>query len=880
MKRFLFFLCLLFPLVIHAQHHSWDGKGLSPMAKMRCLNIFVNIIYDIDTTVNVFEDSTYWPRINDTTLEGINNAAIPTYLLDWMDTVYVPGQLRGTCTRIFGESSFDSLQLIGEFIVVNIKESTILQNYAFNEWGITDAVCDFIQQKGFSTIYGHNQIIDYDYNQNNRIDYVNFLIRNISKSYGGLNLGNGHGSWHCTININGISYYNENGTIQCVGAGNFVINPTCVVIHEIGHSLFGDNDFHTSGGNHRGSTGTMPFLNIQFGYGLMGAAGASLVSCNGYDRWRMHWKHPQSIDYISAQNNTGLISIPSDVSKEDGNVSFVLRDFVTCGDAIRIKLPYKDSETSSNQYIWLENHQIRNDKLDFLQYSNTDDCRPQGKAGIYAYYQIGREVLESFNSSEIWDNYHRDNLKIIPAEGYYDYIRKDTSYHFGCVADGDVNYLIRRGNPNPFCGGQDQEDQFFPLESDSILYISRETAMWGKTFNNEYDGHLACLGDTLDAFIPPFKINMGTNPSTCNAKTYFSRNNQKNSGYIISSSTNMNTQTTYLTGLSIEMLRKGRSTILVNIRWDDYDITNDTRWTGNIALKDTAILTTPYSITLAQNRTVALPYRDTVTGLFAGRTQWICESGSYFRQDDSTHVYLTENSSLIFQSGSTYEQEEAAVMCVQAGCTLHVQDGANMLFMGTLEIDSGAVAILNGTVHFGNAARLIVRPGGVLIVNGGTLTSAGAGAMWQGVELVGDRTKHQEPQYQGTVELWNGAVIENAVTAIRTGLQGDNWHTTGGIIKATDAVFRNNQQAIEFLSYCDTVSGTSLRDNCSFFTRCVFTIGTDNLLAQNNLQFYNHVTMWDVKNVKFKGCTFENNIHLGKLCRFSHIESGMCSTNS
>ena len=328
----------------------------------------------------------------------------------------------------------------------------------------------------------------------------------------------------------------------------------------------------------------------------------------------------------------------------------------------------------------------------------------------------------------------------------------------------------------------------------------------------------------------------------------------------------MNTQTTYLTGLSIEMLRKSRSTILVNIRWDDYDITNDTRWTGKIALKDTAILTTPYSITLAQNRTVALPYRDTVTGLFAGRTQWTCEAGSYFRQNDSTHVYLTENSSLIFQSGSTYEQEEAAVMCVQAGCTLHVQDGANMLFMGTLEIDSGAVAILNGTVHFGNAARLIVRPGGVLIVNGGTLTSAGAGAMWQGVELVGDRTKHQEPQYQGTVELWNGAVIENAVTAIRTGLQGDNWHTTGGIIKATDAVFRNNQQAIEFLSYCDTVSGTSLRDNCSFFTRCVFTIGTDNLLAQNNLQFYNHVTLWDVKNVKFKGCTFENNMHLGKLC--------------
>ena len=129
------------------------------------------------------------------------------------------------------------------------------------------------------------------------------------------------------------------------------------------------------------------------------------------------------------------------------------------------------------------------------------------------------------------------------------------------------------------------------------------------------------------------------------------------------------------------MLKKSTSTILVNIRWDDYDITNDTRWTGNIVLKDTAILTTPYSITLAQNRTVALPYRDTVTGLFAGRTQWTCEAGSYFRQNDSTHVYLTENSSLIFQSGSTYEQAEDAVMHVQAGCSLLVQSGANAKFL-------------------------------------------------------------------------------------------------------------------------------------------------------------------------------------------------------
>ena len=125
----------------------------------------------------------------------------------------------------------------------------------------------------------------------------------------------------------------------------------------------------------------------------MGGAGSTLVSCNGYERWRMHWKHSQSIDFIAARNVDNTQSVISDISIEDGNQTFLLRDFVTYGDAVRIKLPYKDSVTSSNQYIWLENHQVgSNGKLDFLQYSNTEVCRQQGAAGIYAYYQIGRDV--------------------------------------------------------------------------------------------------------------------------------------------------------------------------------------------------------------------------------------------------------------------------------------------------------------------------------------------------------------------------------------------------------------------------------------------------------------------------------------------------------
>ena len=200
--------------------------------------------------------------------------------------------------------------------------------------------------------------------------------------------------------------------------------------------------------------------------------------------------------------------------------------------------------------------------------------------------------------------------------------------------------------------------------------------------------------------------------------------------------------------------------------------------------------------------------------------------------------------------------------CENTSSVIHIEKDQKINYhrrlFHSIAIDSGVTLTVSCHLEMSPSTRIIVLPGGKLIVDGGTITSAGAGEMWQGIEVVGDRTKHQNSQNQGTVVLKNRAVIENAVTAIRTGIEDDNWHTTGGIIIAEDASFKNNQRAVEFLSYNDTVSTTNIQDNCSYFTRCTFAIDTNNLLAQNNRQFNHHVTLWDVKNVKFKGCSFEN----------------------
>ena len=44
----------------------------------------------------------------------------------------------------------------------------------------------------------------------------------------------------------------------------------------------------------------------------------------------------------------------------------------------------------------------------------------------------------------MWDSKHRDNLRIIPAEGFYDYEKVDETYNLQCVSYSDHNYTLRR----------------------------------------------------------------------------------------------------------------------------------------------------------------------------------------------------------------------------------------------------------------------------------------------------------------------------------------------------------------------------------------------------------------------------------------------------
>ncbi len=178
-------------------------------------------------------------------------------------------------------------------------------------------------------------------------------------------------------------------------------------------------------------------------------------------------------------------------------------------------------------------------------------------------------------------------------------------------------------------------------------------------------------------------------------------------------------------------------------------------------------------------------------------------------------------------------------------------------------VNNGAHLTIKSELRFSEDSRIIVKPGGRLILDGCRLTNACFDEMWQGIEVWGNASTYQyevNGSYgQGYLELKNGAVIENAVCAVEL-WHPDHYSTTGGIIHATDATFRNNAKAVHALWYTNYsyLNGREMPYN-SFFHNCTFSIDY-NYIGTNT--FYKHVDMAHVNGIGFLGCDFSTSRHI------------------
>lgn len=119
-------------------------------------------------------------------------------------------------------------------------------------------------------------------------------------------------------------------------------------------------------------------------------------------------------------------------------------------------------------------------------------------------------------------------------------------------------------------------------------------------------------------------------------------------------------------------------------------------------------------------------------------------------------------------------------------------------------IDSLATLTIIGEVYFVPEAKLIVKPGGKLIINGGKLGTS-CEALWKGVEVLGHSNLTQYSNTnQGFVQVTNSGSIQDAKAAISTAQSTTNGFvagTSGGTFSCTNAKFLNNKCSIHVYPY-------------------------------------------------------------------------------
>jgi hypothetical protein len=711
MKSRVFYFLIILSSAVSGQDtlRTYYGDNMSPEDTLRVLNIFVNINYDQCDTCDPLngQNTPYW---NPGPPNSIN-VNPPSYLTDWMDSDFDPDDIHGTFTRILAQASFNTLIVIGDHVVVNITQSKITPvspNQSFYIQPLIDSSIALINQSGgLHTLNGHNSIHDYDgsviienlrYKMkrpdfNRKIDFVQFIVRNSTPRHGGLAIDRGIARINVKIPllIDSVFYFNDAGTMQIVGVQNLAVPEIMPKeVHEMAHNLLGMTNAAHRGGGGPLNMGDLVTLEPNGGWSLLGGSYSSIVSCNGFDRWQLNWRGPTNKDYpIAVQNNN------ADIKKTDGPKTFYLRDFITYGDAVRIMMPYRD-EGALNQYLWLENHQIHaNGMIDYPCYWEYA-CKDNGIPGIYAYYQVGKDSREG-SFSDVLPSY-TDHLVPVCADGKWDVVLDSASDH-ACVADGALNIqeYIRE---NPLSGYHDQGIHFFNSAEENILdWRKHRQEFVIKRQNGLLTNKLANLGDDQDAFTGAAFMNISSNPAPVNVVTYH-HTRPENSGKIYKSG-RIDNRKIHLSGLRIDMTDQLNGTYRVDVYWNDYNVTRDTRWTGNIVLHERINLNPGRTIALDQNQTPNQHIRDTITGLFAGPTYFTCYESSSFIMQPSSKVILQELSSFILEPGSKLEINDSAVFTVKNGSTLQVKAGSDLILTGSgrIEIEDGAyLCIENGAL--------------------------------------------------------------------------------------------------------------------------------------------------------------------------------------
>jgi hypothetical protein len=438
--------------------------------------------------------------------------------------------------------------------------------------------------------------------------------------------------------------------------------------HEFAHTLF--NCPHLFGTND--VTGN--YFYASAGWGIM-YYGFINSSANAWESWYNGWiELPQNRDLKDYSQN-GI---------------YTLRDFVTTGDAMRIKLPF------ANQYLWIENHAGLShfDERDAYFTNGNGDSIPPSPKGILMFIENisgSRNKIITPLSSE-----YAGGLKAMHAGGNFDYTAqsfiKDPAWWNNIIVD--FNEL--RSNPtsahNDLCliRGNYAFDTIFP---DKIIYR--------RFTNNRGEPCMMCKGDCLHGLrqecaevvkksgsyvygslglnmafgndLLPRKVGISSNPVIINHQKYNCKENKLDP--------------IYLNGISITILKKGEhGEITFEVRFDDTEISRDQRMTGELVLND--IPNAYFDIFIREKKSLTID-----------------RSGNPNR-DNQGESHNGEHEFPDFVNPSSLTIERNARILIDKKAKLQIRQGT------LLKVKSGAEIVVRGKLIVGAGCRLEVEKGG------------------------------------------------------------------------------------------------------------------------------------------------------------------------
>ncbi len=682
-------------------YESKNGFALSPHGTIRVLVVFAEINYDTGTDPNP------------TNTSGWNVGSLPVWANDLFDPNISQDTPTGLISRYYHEASLGNYNVLGDYVLAPDNGGIFkVNNSQINLIGVQKALIQQVNSvMNENLVTGHNlNNISYFDNWTKmgsgkpkitpstdtppKYDNVIFIFRNRP------NL-NGTGSASSAGFATQLLGYSADTYISI---GTYSDIPTKVLRHEYAHLLFGGNNFHCSGGGWNQYLGGDYFIPQTGGWSALSLAGASLLSFNAWDRQRLDWKNTNNLYNPSARNSSNTAEVNGDLDGENPLHAgiYILRDFITTGDAIRIKLPFTDPVSEFPTYLWLENHNgtdMNGSPFDQWQYQ--DQCIFPFNYGLMAYIQVDREIRSSTNHSDIYGGY-ADYLSPLTADGHHDLEHEPSTVTNDCIGWGPTR-AFTKSSQNPLTGCSGQNCSAIDIDSDHMLIHTDHVNNFVELQNGVYYKNLIQYGHTSHIFdiTGNHKIGMGTNPSSSNLMNLvghdFPSNNLKNLRKI------------YLNGLSIEILSQNTDgTIKINIKFDDTDVDNNVRWCADEIVLNSISSNSGYSLNLKTGKSITLDQGTTATRMRNPQTyngKEIFVSPTLMRIKDEAVVHLEPYSEFIIKNGSELLMESGSRFIVENGARLIVEEGS------ILTIKDCSSLIVNGS------GSLLVKDGGILQIS-------------------------------------------------------------------------------------------------------------------------------------------------------------------